>query len=211
MTVLPPSVVVFDFDGTLVSSNQLKYDAYFDLFPKDSRHRHAIEEVLSRQYEESRFVILDSILTAVEGHVHSPAARREIVSRLADAYGRIVTEGAKMCPERPGAGDLLRELSARVPLYLASTTPESPLRDILTHRGWIGLFRAVYGHPNRKSDALRDIAGRERVCPAEMLLVGDGASDRQAATEAGCRFLAVDEHTSIAVIRQATGTERQHV
>ncbi len=28
-------VIVFDFDGTLVDSNELKYNSYFKLFPDD--------------------------------------------------------------------------------------------------------------------------------------------------------------------------------
>jgi phosphoglycolate phosphatase-like HAD superfamily hydrolase len=196
-------VVVFDFDGTLVMSNQLKYDAYFALFPADAGHRRTIRDVLSRQYEESRFVILDSIVAATGSTPSRAGDRRDLVARLAGEYGRIVTEGAKTCPERPGAGALLRELAATVPLYLASTTPETALREILEHRGWLGFFRAVHGYPTRKTDALRRTFADERIIPSDALLVGDGDSDRRAADEAGCVFLPVDAHTDIAEIRRA--------
>lgn len=210
MTVSPPSVVVFDFDGTLVFSNQLKYDAYFDLFPRDEKHRLAIRGVLARQYEESRFVIIEAILAATCATPPSAGSIRETVNRLAGEYGRIVTDGAKTCPERPGAGALLKELAPRLPVYLASTTPERPLREILGHRGWLGLFRAVYGYPTRKADALRMILAAEQADPSKALLVGDGESDRQAAAAAGCGFLAVDDRTTVADIRRAVLPMEKH-
>ena len=63
---MEPKVIVFDFDGTLIDSNRLKYDAYFELFPKDKLHSQAIETVLATKYEESRFSILAEILHSLE-------------------------------------------------------------------------------------------------------------------------------------------------
>ena len=51
-------VIVFDFDGTLIDSNQLKHDAYYKLFPSDGFHKEIITEVLGEIFEESRYVIL---------------------------------------------------------------------------------------------------------------------------------------------------------
>ena len=55
-------VVVFDFDGTLIASNQLKYEAFFDLFPDTSHYRRTIRSVLADMSGESRYAVLDTLL-----------------------------------------------------------------------------------------------------------------------------------------------------
>ena len=121
-------VLVFDFDGTLVESNKLKYDAYFELFPRDEYHNEVICNVLSKSFEESRYSILEKILREVDADVNE---LEESVNRFADRYNEIVVKGAKTCPECPGAGKLLRQLHPHYTLYLSSTTPEEALCKII--------------------------------------------------------------------------------
>ena len=59
---MPIKVIVFDFDGTLVDSNRLKYDAFFELFTDDPNHVLTIRKVLSAKKEQSRFIILEEIM-----------------------------------------------------------------------------------------------------------------------------------------------------
>ena len=86
-------VIVFDFDGTLIDSNRLKYDAYFALFPEDEWHAKAIGEVLSEIFEASRYVIFEEILQRLGGKAAKDLKRK--VSELADQYNDIVLAGAK--------------------------------------------------------------------------------------------------------------------
>lgn len=184
-------VLVFDFDGTLVESNQLKYDAYFDLFPGDAYHSGIVRQVLADSYEESRYVILEKILRLLgtkNEHVE------EQVNMLAGQYNDIVLEGAKHCPECPGAEAVLRQLYQVYPLYLSSTTPEDALREILQFRKWRGYFQGIYGYPREKTETLYAILSRENVTPEQVLVVGDGESDRLSAAQVGCEFFDVNEY-----------------
>lgn len=189
-------VIVFDFDGTLVESNQLKYEAFFDLFPRDEQHISVIRQVLSVHREESRYVILEKILKLVEQDADD---RREKIARLADRYNQIVLDGAKTCPEIPDAERVLQQLHARFALYVSSTTPEVALCEIINFRGWSGYFRETFGYPRKKSETLRDIMRREQAQPQQILVVGDGESDKMSARETGCEFFSVKETTLTAI------------
>ena len=184
-------VVVFDFDGTLIDSNRLKYDAYFELFPAGDRHARIIRDVLSESFEQTRYVILEEILRrlGVEDHTYM---KRE-VSKLAEQYNDIVVAGAKTCPEKAGAEEALKKFAPMYRLYVNSTTPDASLKEIIRFRKWDGYFRAVFGYPHEKSDTLRHIIARERMTSDQVLVVGDGESDRKSATENGCPFFHVTE------------------
>lgn len=186
------TVVVFDFDGTLVSSNALKYEAYFPLFPDDERHTACIRNVLETWYEESRYTILEKVLRQLGYNEATLPAR---VHELAARYNDIVLEGVKTCPECPGAEEALQRLCGKYSLYLSSTTPESALRDILEFRGWIPYFRDIFGYPEKKADTLRHLLEREQIEPSQIMVVGDGESDRVSAKEVGCEFFDVNRGT----------------
>jgi phosphoglycolate phosphatase len=183
--------IVFDFDGTLIDSNRLKYDAYFMLFPADDHHARIIRAVLSEIFEQSRFVILEEILRRLGAREEGPLKRE--VSKLAERYNEIVVAGAKTCPAKPGAEEALKKFAPVYGLYVSSTTPDASLKEILQFRNWDSYFRAVFGYPHEKSETLQRIIALERVKSAQVLVVGDGESDRKSAVDNGCPFLRVTE------------------
>ena len=188
---MPIKIIVFDFDGTLIDSNRLKYDAFFDLFTDDQTHVRAIRKVLSELKEQSRFVILEKILRRL-GDEEGNGLNSKIKD-LAAGYNDIVLTGAKTCSEMPGADSLLRSLYLRYRLYVSSTTPKDPLKEIVQFRGWTDLFVDVFGYPCRKSETIQHIFKRENAVGSEVLVVGDGESDRQSAVENGCYFVHVTD------------------
>lgn len=183
--------IVFDFDGTLIDSNRLKYNAYFELFPPDAHYRHVIRAVLSEIFEESRYVILEEILRRLAPGDESSLRGR--VSELAQHYNEIVLVGAKTCREKAGAERTFKTLAPDYAMYVSSTTPDAALKEIIQFRKWDGYFRGVFGHPHKKPETLRRIIAMENVRSAQVLVVGDGESDRGSAMENGCPFVQVTE------------------
>jgi len=184
-------VIVFDFDGTLVDSNQLKYNAFFELFPSDSLHKEIITDVLDEFIEKSRYVILREILKRINRKTINEDDLDYRVHASAKKYNDIVVDGAKRCKEKSGAKEVLESLSKRYNLYLSSTTPETSLKDTVKHRNWEGFFCDIFGYPNDKTSVLFDIIKRESISPGDLLVVGDGKSDRDSADKAGCKFFHV--------------------
>jgi phosphoglycolate phosphatase-like HAD superfamily hydrolase len=184
-------VIVFDFDGTLIDSNQLKYNAFFELFPSDSLHKEIITDVLDEFIEKSRYVILREILKRINRKTINEDDLDYRVHASAKKYNDIVVDGAKRCKEKSGAKEVLESLSKRYNLYLSSTTPETSLKDTVKHRNWEGFFCDIFGYPNDKTSVLFDIIKRESISPGDLLVVGDGKSDRDSADKAGCKFFHV--------------------
>ena len=184
-------VIVFDFDGTLVDSNQLKYNAFFELFPSDSLHKEIVTDVLDEFIEKSRYVILREILKRINRKTINEDDLDYRVHASAKRYNDIVVDGAKRCKEKSGAKEVLESLSKRYNLYLSSTTPETSLKDTVKHRNWEGFFCDIFGYPNDKTSVLFDIIKRESISPGDLLVVGDGKSDRDSADKAGCKFFHV--------------------
>jgi phosphoglycolate phosphatase len=184
---LAKKVIVFDFDGTLIQSNRLKYEAYFQLFPNEPGYREVIETILKTSFEESRYVILRRILLGLG----TEEGLEDRVAGLAAGYNHLVLAGAIACPETGDAGSVLKSLQVKFHLYLSSTTPEESLQTIVESRGWRGFFRDIYGYPRKKAETLRTILEAEKITPEEMLVVGDGESDQDAARAVGCGFIRV--------------------
>jgi phosphoglycolate phosphatase-like HAD superfamily hydrolase len=190
-------VIVFDLDGTLIDSNQLKYDAFFKLFPFDAPPPNIIEKVLDEFLEESRYVILREILKRVDTETINENELDNRVLALATKYNDLIVGGAKQCNEKPGAKEVLELFSKRYKLYLSSTTPEASLKEIVKHRNWNGFFCDLFGFPNDKTSVLLNIIKKESVNPDELLVVGDGKSDRNSANSVKCKYFRISNDSSL--------------
>ena len=185
---MPAKIVVLDFDGTLADSNSLKYDAYFKIMPEE--YASLISQVLDSMFEASRYDIIAEIL-----RLAAPVPEQEqkaTIDELAERYNSIVLHGACTCPAIPGALEILELLeSNHILTYVSSTTPQIFLREIVEARGWNRFFERVYGFPATKEETLQKIMHKHRVAPSEVLVVGDGESDRRSARALNTRFVPV--------------------
>lgn len=185
-------IVVFDFDGVLVDSNRIKREAYYRVF----RGMDADEVIARRLDEHPRAHRYDHIKTIVR-HLIAGGWLRECtdpdryVDRRAAEYTRICETETAGCEEIKGASSVLPELAAAYPLYINSSTWEASLRRVVGRRGWRGLFRAVLGAPRSKVENLQSILSWQAADAEELVFVGDGDGDREAALASGCKFVGI--------------------
>jgi HAD superfamily hydrolase (TIGR01549 family) len=188
-------VVVFDFDGTLVDSNEIKSVGFSHAFADREECLAAVPEVLASHKRLTRREIVAALVDRIEGLPHEQRhyeAVRRVALYSAWVEERIL-EKAKLSP----AAELLERWHARASLYVCSLTPRDYLATIVERAGWRRFFVDLAGAPVSKSEMLRATAARHGLEPNDVLMVGDSADDEAAASEAGTSFFRVRQVTDL--------------
>jgi len=179
--------VAFDFDGTLVDSNDIKRGGFDRIAEAHPPHGPGVMAGVLAHMDGDRRTILRTYAERMARHRYSLDG-----DALTGTYTRLVDREVAAAEEMPGALPLLRSLRGRgLRVYVNSATPGRSLLSILERRGWSELFDGVYGLPESKAENLRSILVREELRPTELLVVGDGVDDERAAKRVGCVFIPV--------------------
>lgn len=178
--------VVFDFDGVLVESVNIKTQAFAALYSGfgDS----VVEQVVTfhlRNGGLSRFEKFRYFHNKLLGLTLS----REEENRLSAEFNERVEAAVVAAPWVEGAEEFLTNHHTIIPLFVASGTPEGELNRILQRRHISHYFRAAFGSPTKKGDILRGIIERGGYHPEKVLMIGDSLLDMEGAQEAGTSFL----------------------
>jgi phosphoglycolate phosphatase len=180
--------IVFDFDGTLVVSNEIKQSVLHSVVKDIPGADLCLDEIMARPSHGDRtdiFRALDRLLRD-RGLWLSGDPERWVIEYTQACEYQIVR-----ATEVPGAVRILELLlDKNIPCYVNSATPTETLGRIIEGRSWARFFRQCFGYCGDKAGNLRVIAqaGFE---PAEMLMVGDGQEDFDAAARFGCRFVGI--------------------
>ena len=178
--------LILDFDGVLVESNEVKRQAFEDLFAMYPPYSRAMMDYHLANHALPRMLKFEHCVYRIMGR----PGEQESVLIMAERFSGLVKGRVIECPEVPGAGAFLEEFSRRVPLYVSSVTPRDELGDIVAARGLSRFFKDLFGDPPfRKSEAIEVVLHRERLSPPEVVFVGDSPSDYRAAEEAGLEFI----------------------
>ena len=180
-------LIVFDFDGTLCDSLQVKTEAFHLLYIDEGgpefagrvRAYHLANAGLSR-YDKIRYVETEMIGS-------EPSDER--VEEIAVRFGKIVEEQVIAAPLFDGVLDFLEAVD--LPVAVASATPTEELRRIIDAKYIDRFFVAVEGSPRSKGDIVTEYVTRLASDPVRVLMVGDQPSDLAAATQAGTDFIAI--------------------
>lgn len=178
-------VLILDFDGVVVESNSIKTRAFEKVFARFPEHLDAMRAFHQAHVSASRYTKFGYLAELLGRNGDATL----IADLAADFSGRVMDE-MKTVPMVNGAETFLAMVKGRLPIFLASVTPEPELKHILAERGLADWFTDVYGCPPwTKPNALRSVLARESASPGEALLIGDSAGDQRAALETGVNFL----------------------
>jgi len=178
--------IVFDFDGVLVESVDVKTRAFVELYRP---YGEAVTEAVAAYQLEHGGVSRHEKFR----HFHRALLRQSLSEeeelRLAARFSALVEDAVVAAPWVAGAREFVEAHCRRMPLHVASATPNEELLRIVDRRGMSACFRHVEGAPRPKGAILRRImtAGGHR--PERVLMVGDASTDYEGARDAGAAFL----------------------
>lgn len=182
---LPISLVVFDCDGILLESVDVKTKAFAQTVAEHGAE--AVTRLIDYHMAHggvSRYEKFEWFYREVLG--------REITQNELQALGgrfkQLAFEGVMNAPMVQGAMDAIEALHGKLPLYVVSGTPHEELNMVLDTRTLTPFFQGIYGSPPDKIELLHRIIKQQSVYPAEILMIGDSTTDLMAAQECGTLF-----------------------
>lgn len=178
--------VLFDFDGVIVESAEVKTEAFRKLFEKDyPKYAEKIVDYHKGNMGISRYVKFRYIYERILRQSYSQKEERELGKRFSD----FVVNEVLQAPFVAGALEFLKRNHERYAMYVVSGTPETELATIVDKRGIKSYFKGVYGSPRKKEEIAQDILLRNHWKSDEVAFVGDAESDREASERCGVHFI----------------------
>lgn len=179
--------IIFDFDGVVVESGDIKTQAFANLY-RD--HGDAIMAAVTRYHCLNGGMSRYHKFRYFQQHLlKKPPLTRHEEQLLDRRFSELVVEAVIASEAVPGAAELIRKEAARIPLFVASGTPEAELNTIVERRGLAPFFTAVRGSPTPKQTLVADILATHALTPGRVLMIGDALVDYQSALLNNIAFL----------------------
>ena len=177
--------VIFDVDGVILESVDIKTNAFGELFKRYPKHKTAILAHHHQHLGVSRYVKFRYIYERIFG---LPLSKKE-EQKLGKKFSALVLRKVLSAPFVPGARKFLQTNHMKYRFFAASGTPVKELKFILKKRKLSKFFKRIYGSPEQKISIVRDILAKEDLKKKEVVFVGDASTDLQAARKTGVHFI----------------------
>lgn len=179
--------VVFDFDGVLAESVDIKTEAFRDLYGDFGDD--VVERVVAHHEDHGGISRFEKIR-----HYHAEFLGKNLsaeeLAAWTDRFSRLVEDKVVGSAWVAGARAFLDELDAAgIPLFVASGTPEDELLRIIERRGMRAYFTAIGGAPRTKQEILEAFLNRHGFDRSNVLMIGDARTDYEAAIQCSVPFV----------------------
>ena len=183
-----PEALIFDFDGVIVDSVQLKVDAFLEMYQGHG------EEILQAVEHYQRYhggISRSRKFEYFEETLLGNPADEDRIAELSERYSRLVEDKVASCPAVDGAVEFLNGKGQDLPCYVISGTPQQELTRIADRRGLSDHFRKMLGFPTTKEQGIEQFLADGPYDRTRVVMIGDAMTDHDAAQATGVGFVGV--------------------
>jgi len=182
----PIDVILFDFDGVILESVDVKGWAFGKLFEEFPMHK---DKIIAYHYENGGMSRFDKIRNIYKDILNKEITENEF-RMLCDEFSRIVFKRVLQCEFVPGAIDFLDAHYQKIDMYVISGTPHDEMNEIIDRKKLRKYFKGVYGSPTSKSEWTKSLFRENKWDNGKVIFIGDAMSDYIAARDNDIRFIA---------------------
>lgn len=179
--------IIFDFDGVLVDSVDVKTRAFAALYAGHGDE--IVEQVVDYHLHHggvSRYDKFRYFQTEILG---GAPLRDHEVADLAAAFSTLVVDKVVAAPMVAGARQFLDTCKGELPLFVVSATPTPELDHILRRRNLLAYFSGTWGSPRSKTQNIATLICEHDLRADRCVMIGDAVADYEGAAANGVHFL----------------------
>ncbi len=184
--MIPCRAIIFDFDGVIVESEEIKTRAFVAMYRP---YGTAVVDAVVAHHRANGGISRRKKIRWCHRTQLGIELDEAALADLSHRFSRMIEDEVVACDWVPGALDILAEHHGRRQMFVVSGTPHDELRRIFARRDLDRWFVEVWGSPPGKPEKVAEILRRHRLDPRAVLFVGDAMADLRAARAHGLRFV----------------------
>jgi phosphoglycolate phosphatase-like HAD superfamily hydrolase len=178
--------IIFDFDGVLVESVDIKTRAFAEMYKKHGRE--IVNKVVEYHLKNGGVSRFEKFRYYQEVLLGRKLTKQEEVE-LGKRFSSLVEDMVVQAPWVPGAEAFLDMYYNQLDFHVASGTPDDELLRIIRAREMSHYFLSMNGSNRNKGEIICDIMDKYGYQSYSVLMVGDAMSDYKGAIEAEVGFV----------------------
>jgi phosphoglycolate phosphatase-like HAD superfamily hydrolase len=195
---------IFDFDGVLADSVEVKTRAFAALFEEFGLEIQ--KKVINHHRNHGGMTRIEKFKLYFSEYLKRPL-NDGALQELCDKFSTIVVDQVVNSLAILGAEAYFKNKYKKSPCYINSATPDDEIQKIVNMRGWSNYFVEIRGSGQSKTKNLEDIIAKNGYQPDEVLFFGDASSDYQAAMNCGVDFFGIVPNANAPLLKIAPNIE----
>lgn len=184
------NIIIFDFDGVLVDSVEIKTSAFASIYHKYGEEVKA--KVILHHEQNGGMSRYDKFK-----HYHNEflgvKVDESILRELSATFSSSVVNRIVDSKEVEGVTEILNfAKSQEIICTIASAAPKKEVIEIVKRRGWNKFFKFVLGSPITKEDNINIILNKSKSIASKAIFFGDSPNDLLAAKKCNVDFMPIN-------------------
>lgn len=186
--------VIFDFDGVICDSVNIKTQAFLDLYKETDQ---IIQDKIKEFHLQNGGISRYEKIKYFEEKLLKRDLSKDQYLNLINQFSENVINNVINSKYINGAFDFLKQCKSQFKVFLCTATPQFEIEKILKSKGINKYFDAVYGSPDDKYFLFKKILDEQYIDNNQLIYFGDSISDFDVAKFYNIDFIGITEDSSV--------------